>query len=157
MYMKKKNRTWRMCMCSKWIAYTLFSTAVIYRSCGTRISIRISNTERILNWRGAGLIRTVAIVDANVVDDVVGEKVLRGMIGYLHYFIVIKQLRLLHEQPINHLRCDADKHSISWVYRPEITLLIRAEVLIKTLCKKRICFVWKRCIPHNSRLVIISI
>ena len=68
MYMKGQNGKWRMFMYSTWIAYTLFITATVYRACGTWIRIRILDTERILNWRGAGLIHTAASVVYCVID-----------------------------------------------------------------------------------------
>ncbi len=72
-----------------------------------------------MNWRGAGLIRDIDIVDVVVTDVGAKEGVLRGLIVPLRYFIVIQtNIKLLLEQPINHLRLDADKNSISWVYRP---------------------------------------
>jgi hypothetical protein len=46
-----------------------------------------------------------------------------------------RQIMLLLEQPINHLRCDVGKRSISLVYIPEMPLVISAEVFIQTLCK----------------------
>ena len=104
----------------------------------------------------AGVVASIASASDVVVDVVVASLddvvVVLGLLQWQK-----QQLTFLIQQPINHHRHDADKRSLSWVYRPEIPLLFRAEVCIQMLCKKRICMVWKRCIPHNSRLVRVSV
>ena len=53
------------------------------------IRMHIWDTERILNWRGAGLIHIVGTVAAGVIDVLVGDELLRELIVPLHYFIII--------------------------------------------------------------------
>jgi hypothetical protein len=98
------------------------------------IRMRIWDTERILNWRGAGLIRIVATVAANVTDVVDGEELLRGLILPLHFFIVIKD------------SLDFSLSTISTTFDVTLTSILffgsidqKCHILLRLKCSSRHC------------------